>query len=217
MKQDGANFEKIQTAYIDELQKFVANYPKNPDSAEALLQLAINSEFAGKTEEAVNYFTRISTDFPKSDLAPKAIGAKRRLDSVGKVIPLTGKTLDGRSFDLAGQKGKVVLIHYWATWADPCKPDMTVIKEMQAKYGNKGFVPVGINVDSSAKEAVDFVRQEKLSWSQLFEQGSLDSPLAANLGVVTLPTMILVGKDGRVINRSISAGELDGELKKILK
>src|SRR5439155_19831796 len=98
---------------------------------------------------------------------------------------------------------------YWATWADPCKPDMAVIKAMQAKYDKQGFYPVGVNVDTSAKEAMDFVRQEKISWPQLFEQGGLDSSLAANLGVVTLPTMILVGKDGRVINRSINAGELD--------
>jgi thiol-disulfide isomerase/thioredoxin len=182
-----------------------------------MLQLAINAEFAGKTDEAVTYFTKIATDFPKSDLAPKAIGAKRRLDSVGKAIPLAGKTLDGRSFDLAAQKGKVVLIHYWASWADPCKPDMAIIKAMQAKYDKQGFLPVGVNVDNTAKEAVDFARQEKISWPQLFEQGGMDGPLSANLGIVTLPTMLLVGKDGRVINRSITAGELDTELKKLLK
>src|SRR5262249_44349153 len=118
---DGDKAGKAQEAYIDELKKFVANFPKSPDAAEAMLQLAINAEFAGKTDEAVSYFTKIATDFPKSDLAPKAIGAKRRLDSVGKAIPLAGKTLDGRTFDIAAQKGKVVLIHYWASWADPCK------------------------------------------------------------------------------------------------
>ena len=64
---------------------------------------------------------------------------------------------------------------------------------------------------------MEYVRQEKLSWPQLFEQGGLDSPLAANLGVLTLPTMILVGKDGRVLNRSVNAGELDAELKKLLR
>ena len=76
------------------------------------------------------------------------MGAKRRLESVGKVIPLAGKTLDGRAFDLAIAKSKIVLIHYWATWAEPCKPDLATIKSLQAKYGNQGFYPVGINVDS---------------------------------------------------------------------
>jgi hypothetical protein len=86
-----------------------------------------------------------------------------------------------------------------------------------AKYGSQGFYPIGINLDGDAKEATSYVRQEKLAWPQLYEQGGLDSPLATNLGVLTLPTMILVGKDGRVINRNINAGELDAELKKLLR
>jgi thiol-disulfide isomerase/thioredoxin len=212
-----ADYEKVTTAYHEQLRQFINSYAKSPDAAEAMLQLAIGAEFAGKTSEAVDWFTRIASDFPQSELKPKAIGAKRRLESVGKTIPLAGKTLDGRAFDLANAKGKVVLIHYWATWADPCKPDLATIKSLQAKYGSQGFYPVGINLDGDSKEATAYVRQEKLAWPQLYEQGGLDSPLATNLGVLTLPTMILVGKDGRVINRSVNAGELDAELKKILR
>ena len=161
--------------------------------------------------------TRIATDFPKSDLAPKAIGGKRRLDSVGKTIPLAGKTLDGKQIDLAREgKGRIVLVHYWATWADPCKPDLETIKSLVAKYGKDGFAAIGVNLDTDPKTAMNYVRSEKLAWPQLYEQGGLDCSLATNLGVLTLPTMILVGKDGRVINRSINAGELDAELKKLL-
>lgn len=212
-----ADYEKVTTAYHDQLKQFVSAYSKSPDAAEAMLQLAIGAEFAGKTSDAVEWFTRIVNDFPQSDLKPKAVGAKRRLESVGKSIPLAGKTIDGRSFDLASAKGKVVLIHYWATWADPCKPDLATIKSLVAKYGSQGFYPVGINLDGEAKEAAGYVKQEKLAWPQLYEQGGLDSPLATNLGVLTLPTMILVGKDGRVVNRNVNAGELDSELKKILR
>jgi len=213
--QKDADFEKITNTYQDELKQFVNSYSRSPDAAEAMLQLAIGAEFSGKTDDAINWFSRIASDFPQSDLKSKAVGAKRRLESVGKAIPLSGKMLDGKSFDLASAKGKVVLVHYWATWADPCKPDLATIKSMQAKYG-QGFLPVGVNLDGEAKEAAAYARKEKLSWPQLFEPGGLDSPLAVNLGVLTLPTMILIGKDGRVINRSINAGELDAELKKLL-
>jgi thiol-disulfide isomerase/thioredoxin len=215
--QPNADFEKVTNTYNDELRQFISAYPRSPDAAEGMLQLAISAEFAGKTDDAISWFSRIANEFPQSDLKPKALGAKRRLESVGKPISLAGKTLDGRSFDLASAKGKVVLIHYWATWADPCKPDLATIKSLQAKYGSQGFQPVGVNLDGDAKEATSYARQEKLSWPQLFEQGGLDSPLAANLGVLTLPTMLLVGKDGKVVNRSVNAGELDAELKKLLR
>jgi thiol-disulfide isomerase/thioredoxin len=215
--QPSADFDRINTKYQEQLNQFVSTYSKSPDAAEAMLQLAIGAEFSGKTDDAVSWFNRIANDFPKSDLAPKAIGAKRRLESVGKNVPLSGKTLDGRTFDLTSAKNKIVLIHYWATWADPCKPDLATIKTLQAKYGNQGFYPVGVNLDTNAKDAMDYIRQEKIAWPQLYEQGGLDGSLATNLGVLTLPTMILVGKDGRVINRSINAGELDAELKKLLR
>jgi hypothetical protein len=213
--QKDANYEKVTGKYQDDLKDFVSTYAKSPDAAEAMLQLAINAEFSGKTEDAIGWYTRITTDFPKDDLAPKAIGAKRRLESVGKVIPLTGKTLDGQAFDLTKVKGKIVLVHYWATWADTGLPDLATIKTLLGKYG-KDFYAVGVNLDNNSKEAIEYVRKEKLSWPQLYEQGGMDSPLATNLGVLTLPTMILVGKDGRVINRNINAGELDAELKKLL-
>lgn len=212
-----ADFEKLNTAYLDRLTQFVKDYATSPDAAEAMLQLALGAEFAGKTEDAVAWFGRIAKDFPTSDLAGKAKGATRRLESVGRTIPLKGKALDGRAFDLAASSGKVVLIHYWATWCEPCKQDMETIKTIQAKYGSQGFVPVGVNLDQDPKDAATFLRTKSLPWVQLYEPGGLDSRLAAELGILTLPTMILVGKDGKVLNRNIHAGELDAELKKVLR
>jgi thiol-disulfide isomerase/thioredoxin len=199
------------------LEQFVKEYASMPDAAEAMLQLAIGSEFSGKEEQAVAWFGRIAADFPNSDLAPKATGAKRRLESVGKPISLKGKTLDGRTFDVAGATGRVVLIHYWATWCEPCKQDLDTIKALQAKYGKEGFYPVGVNLDNDPKEATTYLRTKTLPWPQIYEPGGLDSRLATELGILTLPTMILMGKDGKVLNRNAHAGELDAELKKLLR
>ena len=120
-----------------------------------MLQLAIGDEFSGKEKEAVDWFGRIASDFPKSDLAPKAAGAKRRLESVGKTIPLKGKTLDGRPFDLAAGQGQ--------GRADPLLGHLVRAVQaghghdpaLQAKYGKEGFVPIGVNLDNSPAEATD--------------------------------------------------------------
>jgi thiol-disulfide isomerase/thioredoxin len=214
--QPDADLEKVHREHQEQLQQFVRDYPQSPDAAEAMLQLAISAELAGKTSEALDWFRRIASDFPSSDLKVKALGAQRRLESVGKPLPVVGKTLDGRTLDLASLKGKVVLVHYWATWAEPCLPDLATIKALVAKYGNQGFYPVGVNLDGDPKQALEFVRQQRLTWPHLYEAGGLDSPLASQLGVLTLPTMLLIGKDGRVVHRNISAAELDAELKKLL-
>jgi thiol-disulfide isomerase/thioredoxin len=217
LMQEDADFQKVNDAFMTSLERFVEDHEKTPDAAEAMLQLAIGSEFTGKESDAVRWFTRIASDFPSSDLTPKALGAKRRLESVGKTIPLKAQTIDGRTFDLATAKGRVVLIHYWATWCEPCKQDLDTIKQLQAKYGSSGFYPVGVNLDNDAKDAAGYLKTKTLSWPQLYEPGGLDGRLASELGILTLPTMILVGKDGKVVNRNIHAAELDAELKKLLR
>ena len=213
-----ADFEKINTKWLEDLEQFVKDHDTSPEAAEAMLQIAIGHEFSGKEKEAIEWFGRISTDFPRSDLAPKAAGAKRRLESVGKPLTMKSKTLDGKAFDLAAAKGKVVLIHYWATWCEPCKQDLDTIRALQAKHGKDGFVPVGVNLDSAPAEATAYLRVSKsLPWAQVYEPGGLEGRLATEMGILTLPTMILVGRDGKVLNRNIHAGELDAELKKLLR
>ncbi|MCI0358672.1 MAG: TlpA family protein disulfide reductase [Planctomycetaceae bacterium] len=213
-----ADFEKLNKQWLEDLEAFVKEYETSPDAAEAMLQVAIGNEFSGKEKEAIEWFGRITTDFPKSDLAPKAAGAKRRLESVGKPLVLKGKTIEGKPFDLAASNGKIVLIHYWATWCEPCKQDLETIRNLQAKYGKDGFVPVGVNLDNSAADATTYLRNNKtLPWQQVYEQGGLEGRLATEMGILTLPTMILIGKDGKVANRNIHAGELDAELKKMLR
>jgi thiol-disulfide isomerase/thioredoxin len=213
-----ADFEKINTKWLADLEEFVKDHDTAPDAAEAMLQLAIGQEFSGKEQEAIAWFARITTEFPKSDLAPKAAGAKRRLESVGQKIALRGRTIDGRPFDLAANSGKAVLVHYWATWCEPCKQDLETIRSLQAKYGKDGFVPIGVNLDNTAGEATAFLRGNKaLPWAQVYEDGGLEGRLATEMGILTLPTMILIGRDGKVVNRNIHAGELDAELKKLLR
>jgi thiol-disulfide isomerase/thioredoxin len=217
LQKEDADFQKINETYMTSLERFVKDYQESPDAAEAMLQLAIGAEFMGQESDAVRWFGQIAKDFPESELAGKASGAKRRLESVGKPVPLVGKTLDGRPFDLSTAKNRVVLIHYWATWCEPCKQDLDTIKQLQAKYGTAGFYPVGVNLDNDPQDASRFMKTKPLSWPQLYEAGGLDSRLATELGILTLPTMILVGKDGKVINRNIHSGELDTELKKLLR
>ena len=217
LQQPDADYVKIQDQWQADLLKFVTDYPRSEDTPEAMLQLAVGEEFRGKTEEAVAWYGRIVDSFGESPQGKKAAGAKRRLQSVGNAISLTGKTLDGKSLSLASYRGKTVLIHYWATWCEPCKQDLTVLQQMRTKYARQGLELIGVNLDSDREAANQFLRNQQLPWPQLYEPGGLDSRFATEMGVLTLPTMILVDQENRVINRSIHAAELDEELSKRLQ
>jgi TolA-binding protein/peroxiredoxin len=207
-----ADFITVQKQWLENLEKFVKEHPKSQDTSEALLQLGIAQEFAGQEEEAKNWYSKILADFPRSAAAIKAQGARNRLNCVGKTIPLGGNTADGRSVNLAQYRGRVVLVHYWSTNCEPCKADMVQLREVLAKHKRDGFEVLGVNLDSRKADLVAFLRANKYPWPQIFEEGGLDSPLANSMGILTLPTMLLIDKQGKVVNRSIHISEVEREV-----
>jgi thiol-disulfide isomerase/thioredoxin len=211
-----APFADIQKKWIEELTTFVQGGKKFPDTADAMMELAIAEEFGGDEDKALKWYETIARDFPESPNHKKAAGAKLRLSCVGKPIPLQGKLYNANgNFDLAKLKGKAVLIQYWATWCEPCKADLPLLQNLRSKF--KEFEVVGVCLDNSKAAMVAFLKEEDLHWPQLFDEGGLDSRYANELGIQTLPTMILVDKQGKVVNRNIRAQDLQAELMKILK
>lgn len=217
LQQEDADFGEIQDAWLVQLESFLEKYPKCSDAPEAMLQLALAKEFAGEERDANRWYSTIVADFPDSPLSRKAAGAKRRLECVGKSIELTGRTVAGKSFELAKLKGNVVLVHYWATWCEPCKRDMAILQSLQKKFARQNLQIVGVNVDAQSDELVQFFRKQKPEWTHLYEEGGLDSRLASEMGIFTLPVMLLIDKSGKVVDRQIHGAQLEQEIEKLLR
>ncbi len=217
LQQPKADYQKIQTQWTKDLTQLIQQFVGRADVSEAMLQLAIAHEFAGEEDQAVHWYTEVVERFGETDKAVKARGAKRRLQSVGQVLDFKGKSIDGKQVDVKGFRGRVVLIHYWASWCEPCKQDLKVIQAAQRKYASAGFAPIGINLDSDRQAAARQLRVTPLPWPQLHEAGGLDSRLANELGIMTLPTMLLVDQQGKVVSRSLHASDLDEQLGDLLK
>ena len=201
--------EETQDEYMNKLEQFVRVNPKDSNAADAMLQLALDDEAAGNINAARDWYKNITDDFPDSDLVTRAAGANLRLNSEGKTIPFHGPTLKGGNYDLADHKGKVVLIQYWATWCEPCKNDMRQIKEAYDEYHRRGFEVVSVSLDNELNDLKGYLQKNPLPWTHVFTEGDLDSSMAEQLGIAMVPTMILVGADGKVINRSVLSQDLD--------
>ncbi len=209
-------FTKVQEAWLERLSKFVTTYPKADDTADALIQLGMVSEFVGKEDQAKKWYQQLAHDFADRPQAAKANGALKRLELEGKVLDLTAPKLGGGQFDLASVRGKVVVIYYWATWNNQCVGDFAKLKLLLDGQAGKVEL-VAINLDAKAEEAQDFVKKATPPGTQLFQPGGLESPLAVNYGVLGLPNIFLVGKDGKVVSRTVQINSLEDEIKKQLK
>lgn len=213
IQKEGADFTKIQENWVKSLEAFINQFPTHPDASEAYFQLAMTHDLMGREEDAVKLYSQIMEKFPQLDTAKKAAGARTRLRSVGQVIDLRGKTLDGKPVSLADLRGRVVLVHFWDSGNSQCKDDLEALAQLQIKYARE-FTLLGVNLDYKKESAVAAVRELGVNWPQLYEPGGMDSRLANELGIVNVPTMLLIGKDGKVMNRQIYVAELSKALAK---
>ena len=211
------NFPAIHKAWLDALDAFVKANPKAPETPEAMLHLAIDAEFAGKDKEAIDLYTQIAKDFPQAAAAKKAAGSISRLQSVGKVIPLQGNTSDNKPFNIAAYTGKTIVLHYWDSQNPATLTDLAALKAVQAKYARDGVMVLGISLDRDQKVLNGFLQQAQLPWITLWEQGGMDGRPANEMGILTLPTIMIVDKAGKVANRGLHISQLDGELGTLLR
>ncbi|MBI3407840.1 MAG: TlpA family protein disulfide reductase [Planctomycetes bacterium] len=214
-------FAKIQEEWHEKLAKFVQTYSTADDTPDALRQLAMNAEFNGKDEEAKRWNEHIVKHFATHHSAEGAKGALNRLNLVGNQLELSGPQLgSGENFNITKLKGKLVAVYYWASNVDVCERDFDTFRRLQKDYGAKGFELVCVSLDDKAEDATKFLQRNKVQSIHLFQAAKdgvgISSPFAVQYGINGLPTLFLVGRDGKVINRSLQVGELEPELKKAL-
>ena len=211
------DFSKIQQAWVERLSKFVSDYPKSQDTADALMQLGMVSEFLAKEADAKKWYGKLVSTFASHPMAAKARGALLRLDVKGKPLTLSGTLIDGTPYDVSRDRGKIVVVYYWASWNQQTIGDFAKLKAMLKTYEAKGVKLVSVNLDNTATEAKTFLRQHTVAGAHLHGAGGLESKLAVDYGIMVLPNLFLVDKTGKVVSSTVQMTTLEDEIKKLLK
>lgn len=209
------NIATAQEQWMKDLEAFAAKYPKSETAAEALRALAMSYEMSGKTEDALKWYRQILADHPNNVAAPLAKGAVTRLTSEGNQITFQANDVKNQKVNLGDLRGKSVVIQYWTTTSDVCVADHAVLKELYAKYGGTSLEVISINLDYNKEQLASYLSAKTLPWKHVYDEGGFDGRLANEMGVVTVPLILLVGPDGKVISSNIQAAEIESELKKL--
>ncbi len=110
----------------------------------------------------------------------------------------------GARLDLEKFKGHPVILDFWATWCGPCRVEAPILSRVAERYKDRGLVVVGVNTNDKPGLARAFAADKKLSYPIVFDEGS---DVGERYGVSSLPTLVLVGKDGTV--RAVKTGIVD--------
>ena len=122
---------------------------------------------------------------------------------VGAAMPeYSAMGLDGSKFELASKRDKVVLLNLWATWCPPCRAELPELQSLHTKYAARGFEVIGVSVDESGVETVrNFVTEQKLTYPIVLDP---EGKLANILQTSSLPTSVLLDRDGKIIWKSFT-------------
>lgn len=118
----------------------------------------------------------------------------------------TLKNNRGENIRLAEQRGKVVMLNFWASWCGPCRQEMPLLDDMHKRYGDAGFVLYGVNVEQNTADAEKLLKELGTSFTILWDR---DSTVSKLYQVNAMPTTIMIDKDGKVryVNRGYKAGD----------
>lgn len=212
-----------QREILQDYEKTLAGRPLTEGDAQTATAAATTLEYQGDRAVAAQAYTDFARIFAASGepglekRTRRFEGAARRLSLVGKPLEIQLNRLNGQPFDWAKYRGKIVLVDFWATWCRPCLAELPNVKRAYEKYHNQGFEVVGISIDDDLDALNQFLAKEEIPWTTLNEprDSGGETPVSDYYGIMGVPTVFLVGRDGNVISLDARGEKLSAQLAKI--
>lgn len=184
------------------------------DNLDKVAGLYVLEQIASSMEEdeLSNFVSRIPKSMENNVQAKKI---KELYDAISSTMP--GKPI--KDFTMTDPQGKeynfaklvtekqLTLVDFWASWCGPCMREVPNMKELAKEYAGKDFQIVGISLDSDEKAWNDAIVNKELDWLQLSDLHQWSNEAARLYNVRSIPCLMLVNKDGKIVSKGLSFEE----------
>lgn len=182
-------------AALDRIKQHLTLYPQSAYAAPIAFYYAeqlAQSDLAA----ADGFITEALKVFPAD---ARLLALRSAMAKVGQPVTFAFPALDGSQYDIANDKGKVVVIDFWATWCPPCRAMTPSMLQLYQDLNAKGVEIVGFSLDRARKPLEDYLAQNGIKWTQIYLEKAVDrSKVTQDWAVSGIPTLFVVGKDGNL-------------------
>jgi thiol-disulfide isomerase/thioredoxin/outer membrane lipoprotein-sorting protein len=174
--------------------------------------LRTTSDQGTTTRAELMTFRKVTIDQPVADslFVFHPPPAARRVDRMAGLDPTAGEgeltghpaadfslsDLEGHAHRLSEERGKVVMLDFWATWCGPCRAQMPAVDKLYQEFKAKGLVVFAVNQRESAEKARAYLARFSYTTTTLLDQ---DGEVGRQYLVRGIPTLVIVGKDGTIV------------------
>lgn len=121
---------------------------------------------------------------------------------------------DGKTFHSSSLKGKYVLIDFWASWCGPCRAEAKHLMDVYQYYKGENFEILGVSIDERKSDWLKAMNEDKTPWLHIHDE---KNDYKRRFAIYSIPRLMLLDCDGKIISSDIRGEELTKKLKDIFK
>lgn len=197
------------SAYCARVRAYIAENPDEVGSAFIACDLGpgildVDSLIAGQPKKVLHgYYDYFFDKFE----APLIRERNASRSAEGVAAPgFTLRDIDGKMVSLDSLRGKTVLLDFWGSWCIPCLKSIPHLKEIYARYKDKGLEIVSIACNDTDEAWRAAVKRTGMSWISLFNGEGADDAAKA-YGIMAFPTMLIISPEGVILKRATGENE----------
>lgn len=185
----------------------------------AFLTTFFEQDFDNHVKLYMDVRDALKNKYPNDPYVKHLIDRTKGVLTAGMEAPeIEMRDAEGNIRRLSDLRGKVVMVDFWASWCGPCRRENPNVVKLYHKYHDKGFEIYSVSLDNKRDAWLKAIKDDGLVWpNHVSDLNGWTSTGGKTYGIMSVPSTVLIDKDGKIIARNLRGSELERALEEIFK
>jgi len=201
-----SNWNSILYSKLDSI---ITLRPKNVFSYDILLHYISKKEL--ESTQIINLFKKLDTtdlSIVQLEKIHREINPNRILSEGKHIYDFALPNPNDKMISTLGFRGKILLIDFWASWCKPCRKLNPELIEIYKEFKESNFEILGVSLDTEKEKWKNAISKDRIPWENIIDTLAFEGKVSAKYNIHSIPSNILIGKNGIIMGKNISIENL---------